>query len=505
MTRINYIIVQAGGRGSRMDRLTRNKPKAIVPVNNLPIIFHLFRKYPDKKYIIIGDYKFDVLEKYLHEFAKVDYTLVNSAGHKGTCSGISDALKSVPDGEAFMLFWCDLILADDYEFPEMGARNVIGISKDFPCRWKYEHDIFTEERSETQGVAGHFIFRDKSCLSGVPEDGEFVKWLQQKNFVFDEQPLYHTREYGLYIEWEKLPKSRCRPFNRITRDGDKLIKVGIDAQGLALAEREISWYRKIHGHDFANIPMIYEYKPLVMEYINGKNIYEYSDIPETDKRKILREIVSCLKHVHELGSIKSDRESYYEAYLGKTYDRLKKVRNLVPFANDEKICINGKFCRNIFYCQDIVEEIVMSFFPDEFRFIHGDCTFSNMMLRENLEPVLIDPRGYFGTTEIYGDSAYDWVKLYYSLVSNYDQFNLKRFDLEINQHDVRIITRSNNWEKLEGYFYELLDGEVSRLQMKILLAIIWLSLTTYAWEDYDSICGAFYMGLVYLEEALNIA
>ena len=38
--------------------------------------------------------------------------------------------------------------------------------------------------------------------------------------------------------------------------------------------------------------------------------------------------------------------------------------------------------------------------------------------------------------------------------------------------------------------------------MRLLLAIIWLSLTTYAWEDYDSICGAFYNGLLYLEEAL---
>ena len=65
---LNYIIVQAGGKGSRMERLTRNKPKALVPVNNLPMIFHLFKKFPDKKFIIIGDYKFDVLKRYLKEF-----------------------------------------------------------------------------------------------------------------------------------------------------------------------------------------------------------------------------------------------------------------------------------------------------------------------------------------------------------------------------------------------------------------------------------------------------
>ena len=40
--------------------------------------------------------------------------------------------------------------------------------------------------------------------------------------------------------------------------------------------------------------------------------------------------------------------------------------------------------------------------------------------------------------------------------------------------------------------------------LAFLLSIIWLSLTTYAWEDYDSICGAFYNGLYYLEEALEM-
>ena len=66
---LNHIIVQAGGKGSRMERLTRNKPKALVPVNNLPMIFHLFKKFSDKKFIIIGDYKFDVLSRYLKTFA----------------------------------------------------------------------------------------------------------------------------------------------------------------------------------------------------------------------------------------------------------------------------------------------------------------------------------------------------------------------------------------------------------------------------------------------------
>lgn len=241
-----------------------------------------------------------------------------------------------------------------------------------------------------------------------------------------------------------------------------------------------------------------------MEWIDGKNIYEYSFIPDEQKKDILQQIIGCLKEVHRLGTMPADRDSFYNAYIGKTFDRLKKVRELVPFANDEYVTINGRRCRNIFYHREEVERLTMQYCPEEFRVIHGDCTFSNTMLRHDTEPVLIDPRGYFGHTEILGDPAYDWVKLYYSLVSNYDQFNLKRFTLEINETAIKLETASNNWENMENEFFHLLDGEVTRSQMKLLLALTWLSLTTYAWEDYDSICGAFYQGLYYLEEAFEM-
>ena len=501
---LKYVVVQAGGKGSRMERLTRNKPKALVPVNNLPMIFHLFKKFPDKKFIIIGDYKFDVLKKYLLEFtpSPISYKLIQAEG-TGTCAGISEALTCIPTDESFLLIWCDLILGDEHKLPDTD-KNVIGISQDFSCRWSYRDGEFFEEPSDKHGVAGYFIFQDKNCIAAVPKSGEFVRWLKEKNFTFDEQPLKNTKEYGLYSEWSKLPRMRCRPFNQITVEGDKVIKRGIDEQGRELAKKEIAWYKKIQNEDFDNIPVIYEFEPLTMEFIDGQNIYEYNYIPDTQKRYILKKIIHCLQNVHKLSGVKADKESYYDAYIGKTYKRLEKVRNLVPFANEKTVTINGRVCRNIFFCKEECERLVMQYMPEEFRLIHGDCTFSNMMLRHDTEPVLIDPRGYFGHTQFYGDVAYDWVKLYYSLLSNYDRFNLKRFSLEIDDKGVVLEIESNGWENLEEYFFELLDGEVSKRQMKLLLAITWLSLTTYAWEDYDSICGAFYNGLYYLEEALQM-
>lgn len=503
-----YIIVQAGGKGSRMQTLTRNKPKALVPIQNLPMIFHLFQKYPDKKYMIIGDYKYDVLEKYLNTFAEVDFTMICATGKKGTCAGLQEAVSYIPDGTAFMMIWCDLILPAGHVFPE-DTFNYVGISKDFLCRWSYKDGNFYEEKSSENGVAGYFLFQDRSFLKNVPLEGEFVQWLCKSNIPFREYPLYHTHEYGLYSEWEKLPKLKCRPFNQVEIQGDVLVKKAIDSQGEKLAKREAAWYQKIQeltkNSEAVRIPKIYDFSPLAMEVVSGKNIYEYNDIPYDQKLMILKKIVNNLNYIHSLGCVASDQDSFYQAYIGKTIGRLEKIRDLVPFANDETIKINGRNCRNIFYHWDEVRKEINKYFPKQFVLIHGDCTFSNMLLNHHNEPVLIDPRGYFGNTELFGDEAYDWVKLYYSLVSNYDQFNLKRFSLDIGAKEAYLQIESNHWEDMENDFFALLDGKVTRKQMKLLLSITWLSLTTYAWEDYDSICGAFYQGILYLEDVFHMS
>ena len=466
------------------------------------MLFHLFRRYPDRKFIVIGDYRYDVLERYLRTFAEVEYTLIDAGGHQGTCAGLRRAFEQIPPGEAFMLIWCDLVLPPEYAFPEK-TGNYIGISGNFVCRWKYENRVFAEEASAEYGVAGQFIFADKAAVEAVPEDGEFVRWLkeQEQSLVLEPKRLYGTKEYGVPEAYDRQER-KCRPFNRITQDGACIVKEPLDEQGRQLAARERRWYAKVGQYRLPNIPRIYQTDPLRMEKIDGCNIYECASAHE-EKRQILEKLIACLRTVHALVGCPADAASYYEAYVGKTYRRLDKIRDLVPFARDRTVRINGVDCPNIFYLREEVERRTASYMPSEFRLLHGDCTFSNMMLRQDGTPVLIDPRGYFGTTEYYGDPAYDWVKLYYSIAGNYDQFNLKRFTLRIESGEVFLETASNHWEDMEDEFFALLADEVSREQIRLLHALVWLSLTTYAWEDYDSICGAFYRGLYLLREVME--
>ena len=508
---MDYIIVQAGGKGTRLGYLTKNKPKALVPVDNLPMLFHLFRKYPDKRFVIIADYKKDVMREYLSVFADVKYQIVDASGN-GTCAGIKQAIDLIPEKKSFMLVWSDLILPDGFELPKEYAdeennnakTDYVGLSETFPCRWKFENGIFQEERSVEYGVAGFFLFNDKIKLKDVPESGELVRWMSEQGLEFKTVGLGRTREFGLLEEYERLAESKCRPFNKITIQGDQLIKEPVDNQGKKLAKRETAWYEKAKLLNIPELPKIYTTDPLKMEYIKGRNIYECDFDIET-KRNILKSLVSALKSLHKSDQVDADTFSIEEAYYNKTMDRLFKIQDLVPYAREKEIIINGKKCRNVFwYRNELKAKLdVLKTNCESFAFIHGDCTFSNLMVREDNSPVLIDPRGYFGFSELYGDVRYDWAKLYYSLVGNYDQFNLKHFRMEISdnpEEGVNIQIESNHWEELENDFFAMTGAKKD--EIKLLHAVIWLSLTTYAWQDYDSVCGAFYNGLLYLEEIL---
>ncbi|ONI38744.1 nucleoside-diphosphate-sugar pyrophosphorylase, partial [Candidatus Epulonipiscium fishelsonii] len=333
-------------------------------------------------------------------------------------------------------------------------------------------------------------------------EGEFVKWLKYKNIKFNTISLKGTKEFGILEEYEKLEKVKCRPFNEIIYSKNYIIKKALDKQGEILAKKELAWYKKVAQLGFKNIPQIYEENPLKLELIQGKNIYEYNNLVYENKLVILEHLVNTLSNLHELESVPVDIKSFEENYLDKTFERIDKVKNLIPFATEKFITVNNRVCRNIFFYKEEVKELINNFKPKEFKLIHGDCTFSNIMLKNDQTPILIDPRGYFGKTQFYGDVIYDWAKLYYSLSGNYDQFNLKNFTLDIdeNNKEITLKIKSNEWEKLEDKFFELIN--IDSMQIKLIHSLIWISLTTYAWENYDSICGAFYNGLYYLEECL---
>ncbi|MGI0439617.1 NTP transferase domain-containing protein [Helicobacter himalayensis] len=504
---LRHIIIQAGGKGTRLEGLTKNKPKCLVPFENLPIIFHLFTHFPHAHFTIIADYKIEVLIKYLAIFAtQYNYSIIHPQ-NEGTISGIKEAIAPFSDNEPFMIIWCDLILSSDFAIPPL-TQNYIGISQNFECRWSYVNGECKKEPSVQNGIAGLFIFKNKIELENIAESGAFVRWLQIQKIPFTPLPLTNCKEIGTLLSYgDNNPTPICRPFNHIEFRGNEVIKTAISEQGVQISQKEIAWYKFAQAKGFEKIPQILSFKPLTMKRVQGKNIFEYDCLLPSQRKEILKEILDSLLELHNLvPKIPANMQDVMQTYITKTFERIEKVQSLVAFAENEFIKINGQYYKNILFDKQKIIDKILSFAPSEFCVIHGDCTFSNILFDTfNMRAILIDPRGYFGESQIFGDADYDYAKVYYSLSGDYDQFNRKKFTLVIKENEVDFAIKSSAWQDCEEWFFEYLqlNGErINKEKIALLHALIWLGLSTYAWEDYDSICGAFYNGIIKLKGIL---
>ncbi len=492
------IIIQAGGLGSRLRELTKSKPKGLVAAHYLPIIFHIFKKYPDDDFIIIGDYKFDVLDRYLSTFAKhVNYILLKSE-KKGNAAGIREALKFVLPDEPFMIMWSDIILSDNFNITDIPSGCQVGVA-DFPCSWSFHEGRLLQKSMPNCGVGGLFILDSKEWLKDIPASGSFTDFLAEEGVPLHPISLRGSVDVGTMEAYNKIAPAinRSRPYNRLDFRKGSVVKSGLTPEAVKFIEREIVWYEQAGSWGFKAVPRLLASQPLTLEYIRGKNVFLIDD-DTAAREEALRKIIAAALKLHSLGKRPANPFDIYNEYFQKTIKRLAGVVTAIPFGNENVISINGKNCVNVFQKPHLLRDSVLKTLMDtEYVPIHGDCQFTNTMLGNDGQIYFIDPRGYFGESVIFGDARYDWAKIYYSVCGNFDQFNIGNFRLDIGDDSVKYSIGSGGWEKFRDLFLELIPEPQGRpKEIELIHAIIWLSMASHAWEDFDSMCIAFYNGLL---------
>lgn len=111
------VVINAGGKGTRLDPFTRVLPKPLIPIGELPIIEHImqqFKRYSCNDYHIIVNYKKQLIKAYFTESEnKYDITFYDEEKPLGTGGGLS--LLKGKINETFFFTNCDVLLRSDYE------------------------------------------------------------------------------------------------------------------------------------------------------------------------------------------------------------------------------------------------------------------------------------------------------------------------------------------------------------------------------------------------------
>lgn len=111
------VVINAGGRGTRLDPFTRVLPKPLIPVGDLPIIEHIMREYQTydcNEFHIIVNYKKNLMKAYFADNEKhYDITWYDEEKPLGTGGGLSLLRGKIK--ETFFFANCDALLAANYE------------------------------------------------------------------------------------------------------------------------------------------------------------------------------------------------------------------------------------------------------------------------------------------------------------------------------------------------------------------------------------------------------
>ena len=111
------VVINAGGRGSRLDPYTKVLPKPLIPVGEIPIIEHIIKEYQSYEcmdFHIIVNYKKELMKAYFSDNENsYNITWYDEAKPLGTGGGLS-LLRGVFN-DTFFFANCDALLTANYE------------------------------------------------------------------------------------------------------------------------------------------------------------------------------------------------------------------------------------------------------------------------------------------------------------------------------------------------------------------------------------------------------
>ncbi|WP_036608819.1 sugar phosphate nucleotidyltransferase [Oribacterium sp. P6A1] len=111
------VVINSGGKGTRLDPFTRVLPKPLIPVGKYPIlelIIQKFMSYGCDKFHVIVNYKKDIIKAYFYDNElSYDISWYDEEKPLGTGGGLS--LLKGKMCETFFFATCDTLLAVDYE------------------------------------------------------------------------------------------------------------------------------------------------------------------------------------------------------------------------------------------------------------------------------------------------------------------------------------------------------------------------------------------------------
>jgi hypothetical protein len=540
-----HVVIVAGGLGSRLAPQTNFIPKFLVNIGKntgyveqvrywmqfdpvfkieddlLPELSEAEIKDLKKRVMgsltVIVHSNYAALIKAYHELYFPDIPLIVKTVdvHNGSAHAILSTCDHLV-GKSVFFQWCDVMPAPDVLIPVKqmaeyyGSSNVIFTNYDFPNRYALDghwHDrVPVKSEDSTGGIFGLYYISDYQPSKVQYTDGQdFVEVIEQFGPI-REHHITKIVDWGDIVKLDQTrdQADKAREFNRVTFHGDLVLKEALNKQGMMLIWDEIHWYKELIS-TAAPVPAVWfdtNQQSFVMTRVYADPAYiAFNKADSESQHLILNKVVDAMRKIHGAAEVEVPFEKLLEDVtvesFTKLHTRCSEIRKVISAFGDVKVVNGMELPFELFdpgaTIKELNDVIVQSYSADtKYNLIHGDLQMSNSMIDKNWEVTIIDPRGYFGTTKLYGLADYDYGKLLYSL-SGYDLFNYSRqFHIEKLQ-DGEIKFTIPQTRLSEECLQEM--KKIFKPVHYYWLAVNWIGLAQYIKNDpVKSVC-AYYHGL----------
>lgn len=517
-------------------------PAVIYPVNGHTVFSYLYKQYSsccDSIQVLC----YENAEKIHNKLNKYDNVILTDIPKLGDLAHtVIQGLNNVRGG--VIINFGDTIVLDNIF--ENGSDSFYYAKEYMSDKWTYflsENGVLTSiEDKKTITVkddikkdvfVGVFYLSDalllKTCIEEAFEyrDESMSSFYQALQLYSRKKPLqpiatsnwfdigHVDKYYNTKIE------VKAREFNHINIDKERgILTKSSDDKDKFIGE--IKWYLKLPADVEYIRPRIFNYsldynKPTVsMEYYAYHTVHELflnGDLDAHQWKKIfkrIRFICDDLKRykVSDINII-SSLENMYLTKTIQRFQRLKKNKVFNSFFS-APIYVNEKKYKGLDDIAEILKKTIPEMLYDvkEFNIIHGDLCFANMMVDNNFSFIkVIDPRGKFGSYDIYGDPRYELAKLFHSVDGKYDYIIKDLFDLDYKDGNI-IYTIQDKDRDFDLYqvFIEVFKDEIGNDLKKIELieALLFLSMIPLHGESFEHQLVMLGTGLEILNRVVNI-
>lgn len=520
---IDYIVICASGKGTRLLPITKFIPKLLVNVDNsnvLTKIVNYWKKYSGKFVIIIDSAYNDMVDYYL-KLLNICYEIINvncTNGEENSYT-LSNALKEEKfNNKRILVTWCDIFPESTIPEDIFGNENVIFTYKNFGRYEALNNSIVKKVSGNVIGIYYFSKFEQLKYFEPKMDICDCYKMNFENFTTYEIDELVDIGDYNKLQEHilKNATGYKTRYFNRIFDISDnQMVKQSTCEYGNKIIAHEMQFYKH---HKLDNVPEIVEFGEnhyIMKKIMCSKNAIDFFHTLQVNEQtdfidKILRELSKI--HNADFICISQDKlmNDVQIEFNKKVFDRVNNTLPLlqcfdnVKSINDVVMVHSHEFIINVLY------EKIKNYFinkmtlPDKnesvsdissvkkckYESIHGDSHLSNILIDANDNVWFIDPRGYFGETKIYGPAEYDISKIMYSL-SGFDEINQNdTYFFVIDEKDNMCVNISNHIDN-HLHLFEKYDKDV----LICMTILHWFGLTDYSKNNVHKCVFSYYYAI----------